>query len=95
MPVRGVSPSDYRVMVSRQPDRPNVQVWRIGLRDLLPTVPIPVRTGDPDLRLELNPLIDEVNDKGGYEHLLYAFPPDPPLTPADAVWARQFLPPAG
>ncbi len=92
MPVRGVTPSDYRVMVSRQPDRPNVQVWRIGLRDLLPTVPIPVRTGEPDLRLELKPLVDEVYDKGGYEYLLYAFPPDPPLTPADAEWAGPFVP---
>lgn len=91
----GVRPSDYRVVVSRQPDRPNVQVWRIGLRDVLPTIPIPVRTGEPDLRLELKPLIDEVYDKGGYQHLLYAFPPDPPLSPEDAEWARQFLPPAG
>ena len=52
MPVGGVRRSDYRVMVSRQPDRPNVQVWRIGLRDLLPPLPIPVRSGEPDLRLE-------------------------------------------
>jgi hypothetical protein len=81
MPVGGVRPSDYRVMVSRQPDRPTVQVWRIGLRDLLPLIPIPVRTGEPDLRLELKPVIDAVYDRGGYQHLLYDFPPDPPLSP--------------
>lgn len=91
----GVRPSDYRVVVSRQPDRPSVQVWRIGLRDPLPPIPIPVRTGEPDLLVELKPLVDEVYDKGGYQHLLYASPPDPPLSPADAEWARQFLPPTG
>jgi hypothetical protein len=92
MPVGGVRPSDYRVMVSRQPDRPNVQVWRIGLRDLLPPLPVPVRTGEPDLRLELKPLIDSVYDGLGYHYQLYDAPPEPPLSPEDAEWARQVVP---
>ena len=93
MPVGGIRRSDYRMMVSRQPDRPRVQVWRIGLRDMLPPLPIPVRTGEPDLRLDLKPLIDTVYDRAAYQNVLYDAPPDPPLAPADAEWAGQFVPP--
>lgn len=93
MPVAGVPASDYRVMVSRQPARPDVQVWPIGLRQPLPAVPIPFRTGEQEPLIELKPLIDEVYDKGGFAYQLYRNPPDPPLAPADVDWARQFLPP--
>jgi len=91
MPVAGVPASDYQVMVSRQPQRPDVQVWPIALRGLLPAVPIPFRTGEPEPLIDLKPLIDEVYDRGGYRYQLYTNPPDPPLSPADADWARQFL----
>lgn len=95
MPVVGVPASDYRIMVSRQPQRPDVQVWPIGLRELLPALLIPLRTGEPEPLIELKPLIDAVYDGGGYRYQLYDAPPDPPLSPADAEWARQFLPPPG
>jgi hypothetical protein len=93
MPTGGVRASDYRIVVSRRPDRPRVQVWPVGLREPIPVIPIPVRTGEQDLRLELKPLVDEVYDKGGYRFHLYGTPPDPPLLPADAEWAQQFVPP--
>lgn len=95
MPTGGVRASDYRVLVSRRPDRPRVQVWPIGLREAIPTIPIPVRTGEPDLRLELKPLIDSVYDGLGYHYQLYGSPPEPPLSPEDAEWARQFAPAVG
>jgi hypothetical protein len=95
MPVARVPASDYRVMVSRQPQRPDVQVWPIGLREPLPALPIPFRTGESEPLIALKPLIDEVYDKGGYQYQLYDAPPDPPLSPADADWARQFLSPPG
>ena len=69
-------------------------MWPIALRGLLPAVPIPFRTGEPEPLIDLKPLIDEVYDRGGYRYQLYTTPPDPPLSPADADWARQFLPAA-
>jgi hypothetical protein len=95
MPVARVPASDYRVMVSRQPQRPDVQVWPVGLRESLPAIPIPFRTGEPEPLIGLKPLIDEVYDRGGFRYQLYHTPPDPPLSPADADRARQFLPPPG
>jgi hypothetical protein len=94
MPVDDAPESDYRVLVSRQPDRPDVQVWPIPLRAPLPPIPIPLRTGEPDVMLDLKPLLDAVYDGGVYQNRIYPGPPDPPLSPADADWARQFVPPA-
>jgi hypothetical protein len=70
-----------------------VQVWPVNLRDPLPAVPVPFRTGEPEPLIELKPLLDSVYDSGGYQYQLYDAPPDPPLNPADAEWARQFVPP--
>jgi hypothetical protein len=89
MPVDDAPPSDYRVMVSRRPQRPEVQVWPVGVRQPLPTVPIPLRTGEPELALDLKPLIDAVHDGGTYRYQLYAGVPSPPLSPDDAAWAAD------
>jgi hypothetical protein len=94
MPVARVPLTEYRVMVSRRPQRPDVQVWPFNLRDSLPTIPIPFRTGEPEPLIPLKPLLDTVYDTGGYHYQLYDAPPDPPLSPADADWARQFVPAA-
>jgi hypothetical protein len=62
------------------------------LRDPLPTVPVPLRTGESDARLDLRAILDRVYDESGYEDFLYRREPDPPLTSDDAAWARSFLP---
>jgi hypothetical protein len=92
MPADDAPESDYRILVSRRPARPNAAVWPVGLRDPLPLVPIPLRTGEPELVADLKPLLDAVYDGATYRRRLYSSPPDPPLAPADADWARQFLP---
>jgi len=89
MPVEDTPPSDYRVMVSRRPQRPDVQVWPIGVRQPLPPIPIPLHTGEPELTLDLKPLIDAVYDGGAYRHHLYQRSPEPPLAPPDADWAAE------
>lgn len=89
MPVDDAPESAYRVLVSRRPQRPDVQVWPIGVRDALPPVPIPLRTGEPELSLDLMPLIDAVHDGGTYRYQLYAGVPSPPLPTDDAAWAAE------
>lgn len=89
MPVDGAPESDYRVLVSRRPQRPDVQVWPIGLREPLPPIPIPLRTGEPELSLDLKAIIDAVHDGGTYRYQLYAGTPSPPLSPDDAAWAAD------
>jgi hypothetical protein len=77
----------YSVLVSRAGERPRAGFWPIGLRDPLPTVPVPLRADEPDAHLDLRAVIDRVYDEAGYRYFLYEHPPDPPLTGADADWA--------
>jgi hypothetical protein len=81
------------VLVSRADRRPEADFWPIGLRDPLPTIPVPLRPEDGDARLDLQALLNRIYDESGYEDYLYHHEPDPPLVADDASWARSFLPP--
>lgn len=85
-------PCDYYVLVSRAQDRPRVAMWPIGVRDRLPSVPIPLSEPDPDVQLDLQALLDRVYDAAGYAKYIYGESPQPPLAPADAAWAEQRIP---
>jgi hypothetical protein len=78
-------------LVSRVEDRPRKGFWPIGLRERLPEVPIPLRRPDGDARIDLQEVLHRVYDAYGYEDFLYGTPPEPPLSPEDAGWARQFI----
>jgi Protein of unknown function (DUF4058) len=91
MPMNGVPDCDYRIMVARRGRRPNVDVWPVGLRETLPEIPIPLAGTDPDVWLDLKPVLDAVYDGGAYRYRLYDHPPDPPLTVDDAAWATELV----
>lgn len=86
-----MSPSPS-LLVSRADRRPRADFWPIGLRDPLPTVPVPLRAGEDDARLDLRAVLDRVYDEADYAHYLYLREPDPPLTGDDLAWARSLLP---
>jgi hypothetical protein len=92
MPMTGLAPCDYCVLVSRPEDWPDVGIFPIRLRDPLPPIPIPLRPTDPPVRLDLKRVIDHVYDVAGYGYYVYDGPPDPPLSPDDAAWAAPFVP---
>lgn len=93
LPVEDRPECIYSVLVSRADRRPKADFWPIGLRDPLPTIPVPLRPEDGDARLDLQALLNRIYDESGYEDYLYNREPDPPLTGAEATWARSFLPP--
>jgi hypothetical protein len=90
---------DYYALVSRPADRlrepPRAAVWPVRLRDALPDVPIPLAPGEPEVMFDLQGVIHHVYDTAGYRYSVYRGAPEPPLAPADAAWAAQFLPPGG
>jgi hypothetical protein len=92
MPLDGLPSCDYYALVSRAGDRPQSGIWTIHLRDVLPAIPIPLRTGDPDASLDLQQVLHRVYDAAGYEDYIYAGSPQPPLSHEDALWAREFVP---
>jgi hypothetical protein len=83
---------DYTVFVSRYERRATVEFWPLSLRRPLPVVPIPLRPPDPDVHLELQAVLHRAYDAADYGKYIYSETPEPPLTPDDAAWARQFVP---
>ncbi len=81
----------YYVLVSRTENRREADIWRIQLRDSLPTIPIPLREPDPDVRIDLQALLHRVYDAARYVNYIYEGTPYPALSADDADWARQVV----
>lgn len=92
MPPDDLPTCDYCAIVSRVEERPRAGVWPWRLRDPIPPIPIPIRYPDPDARLDLKAILDQVYDGGRYANYIYTGPPEPRLAPDDAAWAAQFIP---
>jgi len=92
LPAAGRPDCSYSVLVSRVEGRLVAEFWPISLRERLPVIPIPVRSPDPDARLDLQAVLDRTYDDAGYADYIYDGDPRPRLGDEDANWARQFLP---
>jgi hypothetical protein len=95
MPWLDMPACDYCAVVSRIERHPKAGFLPIRLRDRLPVIPVPLRQGDPDARLDLQEVLNRVYDAAGYHYYIYADQPTPQLSAEDAEWARQFVPLAG
>lgn len=83
---------DYLVIVSRANRRPRAEAISWSLRDPLPAIPIPLQEGDPEIRLELQPIFTARYDRAAYNQTLdYSQPPSPPFSEADAAWAMGLV----
>ena len=81
----------YAVTVWRA-DRPSRATFLgIDLRSPLPTIRVPLRPGEEDLDLELQPVVDRSHLSGAAHKLDHARPLDPPLSADDAAWARGLI----
>ena len=90
LPMEHLPPCDYCVMVSRSEDRPQVGLWPLGLRDKLPTIPVPLLAQERST-LDLQSALHQAYDAAGYEDYIYANAPTPPLQGADAEWAQRLI----
>ena len=86
--------TDYAVTLTRA-GRLRAEVWAAGLRDPLPTVPVPLLPGDPPAGLDLNDCLATLYDEAGYDIALDydGPPPRPPLSPEDAAWVAERVAP--
>lgn len=85
--------SDYRIIVSRAPDRPLAAVYLFTIRDPIPDIPVPLQVGDAEPTLALNRLLHDVYDRAGYDLTMdyQQAPPPPPMSEQDLQWMRQLL----
>jgi hypothetical protein len=86
---------DYYVFISQYESRPRGGFWPISLRERLPVIRIPLSPPDQPVALDLQDLLHQAYDAADYVKTIYAETPDPPLSPADATWAEQFIPALG
>ena len=94
LPMPGLPACDYCIFISRGWERPKAGAILLRLAEPLPTIPIPLREGEPEAGLDLQTLLHTIYDTAGYEEHIYEHEPRPRLTPDQETWARQFLPSA-
>lgn len=69
----------YSVMLTRAKAN-QIELWPIGVQEKLPVIAIPLRTGVPDIPLDLGAVFTSIYDKAGYDLSLdYSQPPPPPI----------------
>ncbi len=91
MPWLDMPECDYCVVVSRVERRPKAGFWPIRLHERLPEIPIPLRHGDSDARIDLQQVLNRIYDAAGYAYHIYSGPPEPLLSTEDAAWAATLV----
>ena len=79
----------YAVNVWRAGEPDFADFYRLALRAPLPAFRVPLRPGDEEVLLRLQPAVDQAHVEGGVNKLDHARPLDPPLSADDAAWARE------
>lgn len=82
----------YQISVFRA-WKPDVgEIYPVPLEKPLPSIRIPLREQDEDVRLELQVLLDQAYRNGRYFRTMdYTTPLNPPLPSKEARWARQIV----
>lgn len=83
--------ADYYAFISRADRRPSCAAYRWNVRRRLPAVPIPLRPGDPDIRVDIQEAFMEAFARGDYDRFIdYGEPPPPPpFGEEDEQWVTQ------
>lgn len=90
--VRPLPQGDYFAIVSRRQRRPKAAVYAWTIRDPLPTIPVPLKKGDPDVPLDLQDVFTAVYDRAQYDlSLNYEADLQPPLGEDNADWVRRLV----
>ncbi|NEO25641.1 MAG: DUF4058 family protein, partial [Kamptonema sp. SIO4C4] len=71
--------SHYRVLVSRSDQRPKGDLYAFNVQQAIPSFPLPLRSPDPEIMIDLQALIHSVYDRAGYDLVIdYSQSPVPP-----------------
>jgi hypothetical protein len=86
--------SPYTILVAREKKSPRCLVWPAHFQHPLPTIPVPLAKPDPDIPLNLQPMVEAIYARSRYHRSIdYARPLTPPLAPEAAAWLEQQLRP--
>lgn len=79
----------YRVCVVRASHPDRAECYQVPLQQPLPSIRIPLRLGEPDAPLQLQPLLDAAWENGDYAAINYSTAPRAPFRPDDEVWIEH------
>ncbi len=94
MPLATVVPDyHYRILVSREWQRPNANLFPFMVQDSIPKFPLPLRAGDNELQVDLRMLLEQMHQTGRYNGFVdYATPtPGPALDNETQQWIDERL----
>lgn len=86
-------PDPYFVFLSRVERRPQIDIWPLNLPDPIPLLPVPLRTPDGDVPIDLGRALHEIYRDARYDLRIdyRQNPPAPELPPDELRWLDQFL----
>lgn len=67
------------------------EIYKVPLRQRLPIIRVPLRPTDQDMPLDLQAVLNDAYDRGGYDILDYTQPPEPSLNAEDATWVASII----
>jgi len=83
---------DYVVSLHRAGEGGECEARPRTVRQVLPSVPVPLTANLPEVRLDIQTLVDHVWERGPFRKVLnYQNPPIPPLSSEDTAWAVALL----
>jgi hypothetical protein len=84
--------SPYTLLVCRAVDAPYCRVWPASFQSRLPAIPVPLLPPEPDLALDLQPLIDGIYSLGRYaDRIDYTRALTPSLSEEQGAAVRALL----
>lgn len=84
--------SPYRILVARPKKYDLCQVWPVYFQIPLPSVPVPLAKPDPDIMLDLQPMVDTIYARQRHARSInYNNPLSPPLDDAEMAWMEKHL----
>lgn len=93
--MKSLNGTHYFVSTYRAHQPSERELYPCPLRERLPVLAIPLRSGDADVPLDLQPLIDRCYELGGYWQGDYREEPVPPVLPEERDWLYERLRSAG
>ncbi|MEH2250348.1 DUF4058 family protein [Nostoc sp.] len=84
--------NDYRILVSRGENRPQSDLYVFNVQDVIPSFPLPLRTGDSEPFVDLQNLLAGIYDCASYDLVIdYSQEPLPALSEVETAWADALL----
>ncbi len=82
----------YFVMLVRAADA-RTQVWALTVREKLPILPVPLKSPDPDIWLDLGKALEDAAGQGEYDEAIHyrEEPPSPAFSEEDRAWLQSIL----